>query len=156
MRDQILTNLSVVNPENQDDVAPQQIMALAERFPNVIKADVREKLHLEVLDYVSTNLEALVPNYRNLPVEELWGKLSNVRSVSSGQLKFAEPCKLMKLLLVLPNSNCDVERAFSMANQKLLSLKRTNRIARSGNLKVCSAGSAAVPLEEDGFPLIFH
>jgi len=66
------------------------------------------------MDYVSTNLEALVPNYKNLPVDEFWGKLSKVRSVSSGQLRFRELCQLMKVLLVLPNSNCDVERAFSI------------------------------------------
>ena len=62
MTDQILTNLSVVNPENQDDVKPEPILTLAERFPNVMKADAGEQLHLEILDYVSTNLEALVPN----------------------------------------------------------------------------------------------
>ncbi len=114
MRDQILTNLTVVNPENQDDVKPEQILTLAERFPNVIKADAREQLNVEILDYVSTNLETLVPNYKNLPVDEFWGKLSKVRSVSSGQLRFREICQLMKVLLVLPNSNCDVERAFSI------------------------------------------
>lgn len=114
MRDQILKNLSVVNTESQDEVNPDQILTLAERFPNVIKADAREQLHLEVLDYVSTNLEGLVPNYKSLPVDEFWGKLSKVKSVSTGQLRFKELCQLMKLLLVLPNSNCDVERAFSM------------------------------------------
>ncbi|KAA0723999.1 hypothetical protein E1301_Tti023113 [Triplophysa tibetana] len=114
MRDQILTNLTVVNPENQDDVKPEQILTLAERFPNVIKADAREQLNVEILDYVSTNLETLVPNYKNSPVDEFWGKLSKVRSVSSGQLRFREICQLMKVLLVLPNSNCDVERAFSI------------------------------------------
>lgn len=89
-------------------------MTLAERFPNVMKVDAREQLNLEILDYVSTNLEALVPNYKNLPVDEFWGKLSKVRSVSSGQLRFREISQLMKVLLVLPNSNCDVKRAFSI------------------------------------------
>ena len=114
MTDQILKNLSVVNMENQDEVTPEQILFLAERFPNVIKEDASEQLHLEVLDYVSTNLEGLVPKYKSLPVDEFWGMLSKVKSVRTGQLKFKELCQLMKLLLVLPNSNCDVERAFSI------------------------------------------
>ncbi len=112
--DQILTNLSVVNPDHQEDVTPEKILALARRSPNVIKADAMEQLHLEVPDYLSSNLEALVPNYKNLPVDEFWGKLSKVTSVSTGQLGFRELCQLMKLLLVLPNSNCDMERTFGM------------------------------------------
>ncbi|KAA0725336.1 hypothetical protein E1301_Tti006048 [Triplophysa tibetana] len=87
MRDQILTNLTVVNPENQDDVKPEQILTLAERFPNVIKADAREQLNVEILYYVSTNLETLVPNYKNLPVDEFWGKLSKVRSVRAVEIQ---------------------------------------------------------------------
>lgn len=114
VRDKVLTNLSVVNPENQEDVTPEQILTLAERFPNAVKADVKEQLHLEVLDYTSTNLEKVIPNYRNLAVDEFWGRLSKVKSVNTGQVRFKELCQLMKLLLVLPNSNCDVERAFSL------------------------------------------
>ncbi|XP_059815291.1 chymotrypsin-like protease CTRL-1, partial [Hypanus sabinus] len=69
----------VVNTESQDEVNPEQILTLAEIFPNVIEADAREQFHLEVLDYVSTNLEGLVPNYKSLPVVEFWGKLSKPR-----------------------------------------------------------------------------
>ncbi|KAM7412355.1 hypothetical protein PAMA_022033 [Pampus argenteus] len=116
VRDKVLTNLSVVNPENQEDVTPEQILTLAERFPNAVKADVKEQLHLEVLDYISTNLEKVIPNYRNLAVDEFWGRLSKVKSVNTGQVRFKELCQLMKLLLVLPNSNCDVERAFSLVH----------------------------------------
>ncbi|KAM7423434.1 hypothetical protein PAMA_011139 [Pampus argenteus] len=117
VRDKVLTNLSVVNPENQEDVTPEQILTLAERFPNAVKADVKEQLHLEVLDYTSTNLEKVIPNYRNLAVDEFWGRLSKVKSVNTGQVRFKELCQLIKLLLVLPNSNRDVERAFSPPHQ---------------------------------------
>lgn len=62
-------NMSVLNAEGRDEVNPQQILTLTERFPNVIKADAREQHHLELLYYVSTNLEGLVSCYRSLPVE---------------------------------------------------------------------------------------
>lgn len=70
MRDENLKNLSVISMENQDEATPEQIKILAERFPNVINADARELLHLEVLDYVSVNLEGPVPIYKSFPVVE--------------------------------------------------------------------------------------
>lgn len=85
MRDQILTNLSVVNPENQDDVKPEQILTLAERFPNVMKVDAREQLNLEILDYVSTNLEALVPICQ-----------TNSLTQSAMRLRFLESCSNLR------------------------------------------------------------
>ncbi|KAK0134332.1 hypothetical protein N1851_030093 [Merluccius polli] len=106
--------MSLVNPDEQDKVTAEKILALTGRFPNIFKPDATEALNLEVIDYVSSNLEALVGNYKDLAVDEFWGKLSKVTSVSTGQLRFKELCQLMKLLLVLPNSNCDVERAFSI------------------------------------------
>ena len=51
-----------------------------------------------------------------MPVYDFWGKLSKVTSVSSEQLRFKVLRQLIKLLLVLPNSNCYVERAFSMVH----------------------------------------
>lgn len=70
MRDQILENLSVVNAENQDEVNPEQSLTLAERFPNVVKSDAREALHLETLDCVSTNCEGFESS-----VDEFWGNV---------------------------------------------------------------------------------
>lgn len=56
MTDKILKNFEVISPEHQIMLTPELVVELAQRFPNIIKEEVMEKLKAEVLDYTSSNL----------------------------------------------------------------------------------------------------
>ena len=49
-----------------------------------------------------------------MKADSLWHRLSGIETISTGQRRFPMLCKLMKAMLMLPNSNCDAERVFSI------------------------------------------
>ena len=49
-----------------------------------------------------------------VPVDEFWGKLANVRIPGTAEVKYSVLCRLCKALCVLPHSNAECERIFSM------------------------------------------
>ncbi|XP_026129909.1 uncharacterized protein LOC113110114 isoform X2 [Carassius auratus] len=65
-------------------------------------------------------------------VEEFWGSMSSIKCKVSGLSRFGRLSKIASLVLVLPHSNADAERVFSMVG--LNKNKTRNSLALDGTL----------------------
>ncbi|KAK1880620.1 N-(5'-phosphoribosyl)anthranilate isomerase [Dissostichus eleginoides] len=65
-------------------------------------------------------------------VEEFWGSMSSIKCKVTGLCQFGRLTKIAQLVLVLPHSNADAERVFSMVG--LNKTKTRNSLALDGTL----------------------
>ena len=114
LEDVVINNLNVLLPTSQDNLTCDVVHNLSARFPQCFSAPDIIALEEEVLDYQATHLPTVVNRHDSMLPDEFWYKVSGLTNVTTGAPRFPLLAKLMKLLIILPHSNCDVERAFSV------------------------------------------
>ena len=86
---------------------------LARRFPNIMEETQLDTLVEEFQDYQLANKEEL-PDFENTDIDIFWSKMTDVELAFGTSKRFPTLTRLAKACLVLPVSNADVERIFSM------------------------------------------
>ena len=118
VKSELLQGLSFLNPSNRLDISPATIKKLVAHFPeNVVPQSSGDKLHEELIAYQLADDHEL-PQFKpgQTRMDSFWGELSTVVT-SDGKPKYPLLTKLAKAALVLPHSNADSERAFSIVGK---------------------------------------
>ena len=83
-----------------------------------LRNDIFNKLQDEFSDYQLTPLdELLLCTSPETDIGTFWGEMSKLHDIFLNKPRFFVLSKLAKTLLVLPNSNADSERAFSLVKK---------------------------------------
>ena len=86
-------------------------MDLAIRFPQIVSSDERDNLE-EFLDFLMAPADELPKTDDG--VDTFWGLMSDIQDTFTGKQRFPILSKLAKACCVVPVSNADPERIFSM------------------------------------------
>ena len=92
---------------------------LAKRFPNIVKESDVDSLVEEFQDFQLASKDELP--CLDLNVEIFWSKMSDLKLAFGSSKRFPNLCNLAKACLVLPVSNAEVERVFSLLKKFKLS-----------------------------------
>ena len=114
------------------------VSRLASRFPNIIPQQKVDELEEQMLDLKVTPVDELQISLTD-DIDAFWGALDQVKEPFSDKNRFGTLCNLAKALLVLPISNADAERAFSI-------LKKIHTESRSEltNETICAVMSVKI------------
>nr|XP_033948172.1 uncharacterized protein LOC117453467 [Pseudochaenichthys georgianus] len=93
--------------------------------------DERDKLGEEFLDYQSMDI-AMPEDPATFDIENFWGNMASMKNKVTGMSRFGRLSRIAKLVLVLPHSNADAERVFSVVG--LNKTKTRNSLALDGTL----------------------
>ena len=90
------------------------VLNLVKRFPGIVQDDEIDMLVEQFSDYQLAPVDDLPSCVTDDNIEQFWGEMGKLDDIFSGAKRFGVLSKLAKTLLVLPNSNADSERAFSI------------------------------------------
>lgn len=117
--DTIIQPLAFLDPRNRGKTSPAGIIQLANRFTS-LSPDEMDTLGMEFYDYRASPLDHL-PTFDGKEagaVDQFWAAMGKVKSViNSDVLRFGVLAQFAQILLVLPHSNADPKRLFSMVRQ---------------------------------------
>lgn len=114
--DATLKKLQVLDPRNRFTVATADVLDLAHQFTSFTNDDT-DSLTMEYLDFCSCTDEELPPfdPKTNTAIDNFWANVEDITTVTDlNSLRFGKLAQLSKALLLLPHSNADPERLFSM------------------------------------------
>ncbi|CAJ1061395.1 Hypothetical predicted protein [Xyrichtys novacula] len=97
----------------------------------LLHGEEQDKVSEEFLDYQLMDIP-MPQDPTTFNVEEFWGSMSSTKSKVTGLRQFGRLSKIAALVLVLPHSNADAERVFSMVG--LNKTKTRNSLALDGTL----------------------
>ena len=119
--DQTLQDMKVLDPRRRTEVATASVIRLSNRFNKCVT------MPEEMDDIVSEFNDYRVMPERQLPpvncdedgaLDHFWFSMSRIlKPGDTSQKRFSKLAQLCKILLVLPHSNADPERLFSMVNK---------------------------------------
>ena len=117
--DDTLKELAFLDPRNRTTSSTAGIFNLASRFTSFSTDDV-DSLMMEFRDYRVAPIDqipAFVPS-DDAAVDYFWFAMGELKVITDlASLRFGTLSKLAKILLVLPHSNADPERLFSMVRK---------------------------------------
>ena len=111
--DNIIKELSFLDPRHRSTSSCSGIISLASRFTSFTE-DELDNLSMEFRDFRSSDLPEFNPK-EHAAIEHFWDAMSKVKLVNES--KFETLAALAKVLLILPHSNADPERLFSMVRK---------------------------------------
>ena len=117
--DDTLKDLAFLDPRNREKTTSSGLIALANRFTEFTTDEI-DDLVTEFRDYrVALDIE--LPEVSadvSAALDHFWAAVAEVRSVTDSETcRFGTLARLAKILLVLPHSNADPERLFSMVRK---------------------------------------
>ena len=155
LNDDVLRNAQFVNWNKRRSTTFAEASFFVERYSNILNLSVREieLLHDEFVDYQLMNESDLPDDVRQAATVQLdddgnavsfrmdiiWGYLGNLKVNDYPRYKTLS--KLAKLILVLPHSNAEEERAFSII--------RKNKTCFRGNLDINRTLSAIMTIKKN-------
>ena len=113
--DEMIKELAFLDPQNRGLSSVRGIIDLARRF-TAFTMDELDTLTAEFQDYRACS-DSQLPKYdpKEDTVDYFWSALGKVKSVTDHEsLRFSLLSQLAKRLMILPHSNADPERLFSM------------------------------------------
>lgn len=111
--DDALKNMAFLNPEFKEQLVADCVLKLAKRFPQILGDTCSlDELQEEFLDYQLTPKEELPP--ADLGADKFWSQMAKVMEPFSNKSRFGLLAKLALACCVIPVSNADPERIFSM------------------------------------------
>ena len=114
--DNIIKELSFLDPRHRSTSSCSGIISLASRFTSFTE-DELDNLSMEFRDFRSSS-DSDLPEFNpkeHAAIEHFWDAMSKVKLVNES--KFETLAALAKVLLILPHSNADPERLFSMVRK---------------------------------------
>ena len=116
MRDVILKHAEVLDLTLRHGVGLESVMYFVHRFPVLCLSSEIDQLQIEFAKYQVYNFPNTI---LDLPrVDDQWSRVSNIKD-PSGKMIFSVLGKVMLGILVIPHSNCDCERIFSLVSKNL-------------------------------------
>ena len=116
MRDVILKHAEVLDLTLRHGVGLESVMYFVNRFPVLCLSSEIDQLQIEFAKYQVYNFPNTI---LDLPrVDDQWSRVSNIKD-PSGKMIFSVLGKVMLGILVIPHSNCDCERIFSLVSKNL-------------------------------------
>lgn len=115
-KDQVLKNISILDPSEKSSGNWEKIQCLTRRFPNVVLEEDMDSLNTEFMAYSLWDIPPTTQIAVTDDIDHYWAKVSKTG-------EFPTLCKLAKAMLILPHSNAEVERVFS----KLTLIKTSHR-----------------------------
>ncbi|OCT99445.1 hypothetical protein XELAEV_18005225mg [Xenopus laevis] len=109
LEDQVLQNLSFLNPNTRLSSTIEELQMLISRFPNIVRSQDMDRLFTEFREYQTSSL----PAFQIERIDEFWQKLSLIQDTVTGQPQYRILCKLAKFICLIPHSNATCERLFS-------------------------------------------
>ena len=116
---EMIQQLAFLDPRNKDKTSFTGIVHLANQFAS-FSPDEMDTLGMEFRDYRASTLDQLPAFCENDEgaVDHFWKDMASVTSVMNSEVyQFGKLSKFSHILLVLPHSNADVERLFSMVRK---------------------------------------
>ena len=117
--DETIKELAFLDPRNRDKTTITGLIRLANRF-TTFTADKINDLVTEFRDYRAisdSDLPGLGIN-EHTALDHFWAAVAEIQSVADSEMhRFGLLAHLAKILLVLPHSNADPERLFSMVRK---------------------------------------
>ena len=122
----IFKKLLMLDPRNRFMADTADVLDLANRFMSFSQDDM-DSLTMEYLDYRSCTddeLPSFIPQ-SDAAIDHFWADIGDMKTVKDLEtLRFEKLSLLAKALLVLPHSNADPERLFSMVRKIYTELRR--------------------------------
>uniref|UniRef100_H3AMP9 HAT C-terminal dimerisation domain-containing protein n=1 Tax=Latimeria chalumnae TaxID=7897 RepID=H3AMP9_LATCH len=117
--DETLKLLTIIDYKNRDTHTFDDLVSLLEMFPCLKKELNMVKLEEEFISYQVLDIDALVEGSKEdgsqVRMDTFWHKTGQIKN--SGKNTFVLLPTVMKQLLVLPHSNTDCERMFSITRK---------------------------------------
>uniref|UniRef100_H3ARC8 HAT C-terminal dimerisation domain-containing protein n=1 Tax=Latimeria chalumnae TaxID=7897 RepID=H3ARC8_LATCH len=112
LNDAVLKNATFVNFDVKENCTFEQVEYFVDRYKHLFSLNPAEMemLQDEFVDYQLLH-RSEIPQY--VWMDTVWVHLSNVKS-PAGHMRFPSLSRLARLVLVLPHSNADEERVFSL------------------------------------------
>ena len=115
-KDQTLDDLSILDPCKRLQITPPSVLRLCQRFEKRTPQELDDILW-ELNDY-RVMPENQLPIYEDGDLDQFWFSMGQMQKPGDTSLKrFGNLAGLCKTLLVLPHSNADPERLFSMVRK---------------------------------------
>ena len=106
----LLGSVSWMLPLKQDLELENQVLSVATELPQVVAMEQRSTLREQFIDYFTYQLPSPITSITDIAL--YWYRVGKIIDVS-GDIRYPLLGKLAKAILVIPNSNADVERMFS-------------------------------------------
>ncbi len=119
-KDKLLQEFAFLDPRNRDKTSINGLIQLANRFTS-FSPDKLDDLNMEFRDYRASSLDEL-PTFDTQAaagaIDQFWAAMAEVTSVVHLEVhRFGTLSSFAQILLVLPHSNADPERLFSMVRK---------------------------------------
>lgn len=118
LTDATIRNLAFLNPKSRSSVTASAILQICRKLLTSASAEDIDLVMEEFLDFKTMPEEQLPAVTDHAFLDQFWAQLSKLPSLhDESQLRFPNLGKLAKVALVLPHSNADPERLFSMVKK---------------------------------------
>ena len=137
MNDEVLTNAKFVNVMSRDEASLAQVEYFVGRFSNLLPYSSpleHDKLGEQLIEYQLLD-DSEIPEsvWKSATIQEdksvtyygmdvIWHYLANPKTVD-GSYRFGRISKVAKLVLIIPDSNAEEERIFSMVRKNQTSFR---------------------------------
>jgi hypothetical protein len=132
-KDPIVNCLKFLNPAMRRELPPSTITDLARRFPSLVPKDQWDQLEEEFMDFQITPALELPSFGEGTRPDVFWGEVTAMRNRINNTLRFPMLSKFVRAMIIIPNSNADCERIFSMVKKI-----QTDTWSRLNNSTVCA------------------
>ena len=117
--DNIFEDLAFLDPRNRSLSSPTGMIRLANRFTS-LETDEIDCLVMELRDYRAAS-DSELPTFDHreyAAIDHFWAAMAEVKLVTDEEsFRFGMLSRVAKVLLILPHSNADPERLFSMVRK---------------------------------------
>ncbi|XP_063402153.1 uncharacterized protein LOC134686414 [Mytilus trossulus] len=115
--DTTLQDIAFINPRMKTKIVSDSVTKLATRFPQAIGCESTSELLDQFTEYQLLSPDDL-PTF-DQDISSFWGEMAEVDDIFNDKKRFNILSNLAKAFLVLPNSNADCERAFSIIKKDI-------------------------------------
>ncbi|XP_028303727.1 uncharacterized protein LOC114463975 isoform X6 [Gouania willdenowi] len=134
MKEPLIKHAMFLDVQQRAECGVEDAFYFVDRFPELLPyngPEERDKLIEEFLDYQSMDI-TMPEDPAMFDFESFWGNMASMNNKVTGISRFGRLSRIAKLVLVLPHSNADAERLFSVVG--LNKTKIRNSLALEGTL----------------------
>ncbi|XP_034092754.1 uncharacterized protein LOC117560097 [Gymnodraco acuticeps] len=134
LKEALLRHTRFVDVQQRTECGVEDALYFIDRFQELLPfhgPEEQDKVCEQFLEYQLMDIP-MPQDPTTFNVEEFWGSMSSIKCKVTGLSQFGRLTKIAQLVLVLPHSNADAERVFSMVG--LNKTKTMNSLALDGTL----------------------
>ncbi|XP_073669772.1 uncharacterized protein [Paramisgurnus dabryanus] len=134
LKEALLKHARFVDVQQRTECGIEDALYFVDRFAELLPyqgPQEHDQLSEEFLEYQLMDI-TMPQDPSTFDIEGFWGNMTSVKNRVTGLSRFGRLFKIAKLVLVLPHSNADAERVFSMVG--LNKTKTRNSLALDGTL----------------------